>query len=138
MSAEYLRGASFVGYGVTFVVGIGIPIPVIDEKVAFWCGVPAEKIFAPVVDYSSSYPERKPDVLCEVSYAQLFSGSIEIGKQKIPAGSLSSFFMARKIAETLKNWISSGKFKLTNPVAKLPGKESGIKIKGFEIKEKHQ
>ncbi|MCM8788231.1 MAG: homocysteine biosynthesis protein [Candidatus Omnitrophica bacterium] len=138
MSGEFLRGASFVGYGVTLIVGIGIPIPVIDEKVAFWCGIPPEKMFAPVVDYSRSYPERKSDILREVSYAELFSGTIKLGEKKIPAGALSSFVMARKIAEILKNWISSGKFELTNPVARLPGKEAGVKMKGFEIKEEIQ
>ena len=138
MNGEFVRGASFVGYGVTLVVGIGIPIPVIDEKVAFWCGVPAEKMIAPVVDYSKSYPERKPDIVGEVSYAELFSGKIKLGTKEIPVGSLSSFLMARKIAETLKKWIIDGKFQLTNPVAKLPGKETGIKMKGFEIKEKKQ
>ncbi len=135
MKGEFIKGASFVGYGVSLVVGIGIPIPVVDEKVAFWCGVPAEKMFAPVVDYSKAYPERKPDVLAEVSYAELFSGSIKLGKKTVPTGSLSSYFKARKIAETLKKWITEDKFELTNPVAKLPGKESGIKFKGFEIKE---
>lgn len=138
MNGEFLRGASFVGYGVTLIVGIGIPIPVVDEKVAFWCGIPAEEMFAPVVDYSKSYPERKPDVICEVSYAELFSGSIKVGEKSIPTGGLSSIFMARRIAEMLKNLISSGKFEITNPVAKLPGKESGVKMKGFEIKEKIQ
>lgn len=134
MNGEFIKGASFVGYGVTLVVGIGIPIPVIDEKVAFWCGIPPEKMFAPVVDYSSSYPERKPDVLGEVSYAELFSGSIKLAGKTIPVASLSSFYMARKIAQTLKQWVISGSFELTKPVAGLPGKESGIKFKGFEIK----
>ncbi len=138
MNSEFLRGASFVGYGVTLVVGIGIPLPVIDEKVAYWCGVPPEKMFAPVVDYSQSYPQRKPEVICEVSYAELFSGSIRIGRQQIPVGSLSSFFMARKISQVLKNWILLGKFAITDPVAKLPGKETGMKTKGLEIREKPQ
>jgi len=138
MNGDFIRGASFVGYGVTLVVGIGIPIPVIDEKVAAWCGVPLEKMCAPVVDYSSSYPERKPEVLAEVSYAELFSGTIKLGNKTISVGSLSSFLMARKIAETLKKWISEGKFELTEPVAKLPGRETGIRTKGFEIKEKKQ
>lgn len=138
MSGVFLRGVSLVGYGVSLAVGIGIPIPVVDEKTAFWCGLPAEKLFAPVVDYSTSYPERKQDILGETSYAELFSGEIKLGNRTIPTGSLSSFFMARKIAETLKGWIANRKFQLTNPVASLPGKESGIRFKGLEIKGKQQ
>jgi len=138
MNPEFIKGASFVGYGVTLIVGIGIPIPVVDEKIAFWCGLPAEKMFAPVVDYSTAYPERKPDILAKVSYAELFSGKIRIGNRVVPAGSLSSFFMARRIAETLKNWITNQKFMLTNPVAKIPGKQSGIHLKNLEIREQYQ
>ncbi|MGC8805299.1 MAG: homocysteine biosynthesis protein, partial [Candidatus Ratteibacteria bacterium] len=77
-------------------------------------------------------------VLEEVSYAELFSGTITLGNRTIPVGSLSSFFMARRIAQILKRWILEGKFELTNPVAKLPGKETGIRMRGFEIKEKKQ
>jgi len=136
MNGEFIRGASFVGYGATLLVGIGIPIPVLDEKIAFLCGLPAEKIFAPVVDYSASYPERKPDILGEVSYAELFSGRIKLGSRTIPTGALSSFFMARRIAEILRIWIADKRFELTNPVANIPGKESGIRLKNLEIKEK--
>lgn len=34
MNPEYLQGAIFHKYGVTLYVGIGIPIPILDEEIA--------------------------------------------------------------------------------------------------------
>ena len=87
---------------------------------------------APIVDYSKSYPEANPDVLGEVSYKDLRSGRITIGKKEVPTGSLSSLVKAREIAQLLKGWIEKGEFVLAEAVERLPGKESGITFKAFQ------
>nr|MBC8275769.1 hypothetical protein [Chloroflexota bacterium] len=46
--------------------------------------------------------------------------------------SLSSYSKAVEIANILKDWIQRGEFLLTEPVAPLPGAESGIKFKNLE------
>jgi len=86
---------------------------------------------APIVDYSKGYPEANPDILGEVSYQELRGGTIKIGSKEVPSGPISSLFKAREIALLLKGWIEQGQFVLTEPVAKLPGKESGITFKAF-------
>jgi uncharacterized protein (DUF39 family) len=129
MSPRWLVGTSMVGYGCTLTVGIGIPIPVLSEEVLLYTAVTDDEIFAPVVDYSEAYPKMKPDILGEVSYAQLRSGQIEIQGKEVPTASLSSYPRAVEIATTLKKWITSGEFLLTEPVAPLPGVESGITFK---------
>ncbi|MCX7927360.1 MAG: homocysteine biosynthesis protein [Candidatus Omnitrophica bacterium] len=129
MQAEWLRGTSMLGYGVSLTVGIGVPIPVLDEEVLRYAAISDEEIFAPVVDYSVDYPQATGKVLGEVSYAQLKSGFIEIMGKKVPTGGLSSYAKAREIAEELKSWIRQGKFFLTEPVAPLPGVESGYTCK---------
>lgn len=130
MSDEFLVGVSITGYGVSLAVGVGVPIPILNEEIARWTAVSDEEILAPVVDYSKDYPEitGKPP-LCFVSYKELRSGEIEINGKKVPTGSLSSYAKARKISVILKNWIKSGKFYLTEPVAKLPSVGEGIKYK---------
>jgi len=55
----------------------------------------------------------------------------QVADKEIPTGSISSFFKAREIAQVLKDWIQKGKFLLTDPVEKLPGKESGITFQAF-------
>jgi len=52
MSPEYLKGASITGYGASLYVGMGIPIPILDEEMAFYTSVSDVDIYAPVVDYS--------------------------------------------------------------------------------------
>jgi uncharacterized protein (DUF39 family) len=132
MNASYLRGVSMVGYGTSLGVGIGVPIPLLDEEMAFFASVADEDIVAPIVDYSKGYPEGKPEVLGEVSYKDLRSGKISVGNREVPTGSISSLVRAREIAQLLKGWIEKGKFMLTEPVERLPGKESGITFKAFQ------
>jgi len=132
MKPEWLRGVSFLGYGCTLVVGIGVPIPILSEEILRYTAVRDEEILAPIVDYAEAYPQRKPDILGEVSYAQLKSGKIVVQQKEVPTASLSSYPKAVEIAQTLKEWISKGRFLLTEPVAPLPGVESGITFKPLE------
>jgi len=129
MSPRWLVGISMLGYGVTLAVGIGVPIPILDEEILRYTLVTDADILAPVIDYSSTYPQREPDVLAEVSYAELKSGSFKLQSKDIPSTSLSSYSRALEIATTLKEWIISGRFLLSDPVASLPGIEAGITLK---------
>jgi len=133
MSCDYLRGASLTGYGVSLCVGIGIPIPIVDEKAALQCGLPEEKLLAPVVDYGKEYPSGGTRVLAEVSYAQLRSGTIRLCGKNVPTGSLSSLPIARKIANALADSLRKGTFLLTTPVAPIPGPQSGLSPKALAI-----
>ena len=132
MKPKWLVGTSFLGYGCTMTVGIGVPIPILSEEMLRYTLVIDGDIFAPVVDYAEAYPQRKPDVLAEVSYAELKSGTIKIQGQEVPTASLSSYPGAVKIAGILREWIKKGEFLLTEPVAPLPGVESGIVFKPLE------
>jgi len=132
MTPKWLRGTTMLGYGSTITVGIGVPIPVLSEEILRFTTVRDGDILAPIVDYSDAYPQRKPDVLGEVSYAQLKSGQIEVKGKKVPTASLSSYSKAVEIANTLKKWIEQGAFLLSEPVAPLPGAESGLTFKSLE------
>ena len=129
MSPEWLKGTSMTGYGVTLSVGIGVPIPILNEEILLYTAVKDEEILAQIVDYSEAYPQRKSGSLGEVSYAQLKSGKITVQGKEVPTGSLSSYAKARKIASLLKDWIRKGEFLLAEPVELLPSVESGITFK---------
>jgi len=129
MSPRWLVGTSMLGYGCTLTVGVGIPIPILTEEILNYTTVTDEEIFAAVVDYSDAYPKLKSDILGEVSYAELKSGKIKIKGKEVPTASLSSYSRAVEIATTLKEWIQSGKFQLTEPVAPLPDVKSGVTFK---------
>ncbi len=132
MNPKWLVGTSFLGYGCTLTVGVGVPIPILSEEIFRYTLVTDGEIFAPVVDYAEAYPQRKPDILAEVSYAELKSGKIKVQGQEVPAASLSSYPGAVEIASILKEWIKKGEFLLTEPVTPLPGVESGIVFKPLE------
>ncbi len=129
MSPQWLRGASFTGYGVTLTVGLGIPIPILDEEIMEFVAVTDLDIIAPVVDYSDAYPNGKPEVLAEVTVAQLKSGEISVNGKKVVTAGLSSYARAREVARILKEWIEKGSFLLTEPLAPLPGPDSGYVFK---------
>jgi len=129
MQARWLVGTSMYGYGVTLTVGIGVPIPILSEEILQYTTITDSEIFAPIVDYSEAYPQMKPGNLGQVSYADLKSGKITIQGKDVPTASLSSYPRALEIANTLKEWMKSGKFLLTEAVAPLPGVESGIAFK---------
>jgi uncharacterized protein (DUF39 family) len=129
MSALWLRGASFTGYGATLAIGIGIPIPILNEETLRYTTVTDGEIVAPIIDYSDAYPKGIQGNLGEVSYAQLKSGTITVKGKKIPTAGLSSYARAREVAAILKSWIQNGTFLLTEPVTTLPSVDSGITFK---------
>jgi len=129
MSPPWLVGTSVQGYGCSLTVGVGVPIPILNEEILQYTTVTDADILAPVIDYSDAFPQLKPDVLAEVSYAELKSGKIKVKGKDVPTASLSSYPRAVEIAATLKEWIQSGKFLLTKPVEPLPGVESGVTFK---------
>jgi len=129
MDARWLVGTSMLGYGCTLTVGVGVPIPILNEEILSYTTVTDAEIFAAVFDYSDAYPNMKTETLGEVSYAELKSGKVKLKGKEIPTASLSSYSRAVEIAHTLKEWIVKGKFLLTQPVAPLPGVEAGLKFK---------
>jgi len=121
MSPEWLVGASFQGYGCTLIVGVGVPIPLLNEEITQYTAVKDEDIYTQIVDYSRDYPEGGPiQSLGEVTYKQLKGGKIKFNGKEIPSTPLSSYPKAKKIAEILKDWIQKGKFLLGEPQQGLP------------------
>ncbi|MGE5453737.1 MAG: homocysteine biosynthesis protein [Methylocystaceae bacterium] len=133
MSPEWLVGASFLGYGSSLIVGIGVPIPILDEEMLLYTAVKDEDILAPVTDYYEQYPYNKKMDLGHVNYRDLKSGRVTIQGKEVPTTPMSSYPRARKIAGILKSWISEGRFELTTPVLPLPGVDAPIEFKSLPM-----
>jgi len=112
MSTRFIRAAYFEKYGVSIFIGVGIPIPVLDEEMARRVMVRNSQIETNIIDYGS--PGH--DLLGRVNYESLFSGEITLNGKKIRTAPLSSVRVAREIAETLCREITAGRFMLTAPV----------------------
>jgi uncharacterized protein (DUF39 family) len=136
MDTKWIRGASLLGYGVSLTVGLGIPIPILNEDVLRYAAVKDEELVANVFDYSHDYPNMEGGSLGQYTYKELKSGKITFEGKEIPTAGLSSYAKALEIANTLKESIQKGEFELTEPVAKLPSIESGQGFKPLSIIEK--
>ena len=115
MSTEFLRGVYYEKYGVSMFVGIGIPIPILDEDLARRVSIRNEQIETTVVDYGDGNK-----ILGKTNYAALQSGEIEVNGHKIKTTPVASLAKARQIADILKSWIQKGDFLLTEPVRPMP------------------
>ncbi len=117
MSSEYLKGVNYEQYGTSMFVGLGIPIPILNENLAAKTAIKDENIMTEVVDYG--IPRRERPILRKTNYKELKSGIISLNGKKIKCSSLSSLFHARKIANELKKWIEEGIFFLNPPAEQI-------------------
>ncbi len=124
MSTDYIRAAIFKGYGVTLVVGIGIPIPILNSEIMKSVSVKDEDIWTEIIDYS--FPHLKKPSLGRVNYKQLREGKITVQGKDVYTSPLSSYAKAREIAQKLKEEILKGEFLLQEPIQKFP-KENKFK-----------
>ncbi len=127
MSSRYIRAAVYDRYGVSLFVGVGIPIPILDEDMLIRTAVRNRDIVTTLVDKSG-----REDLGIRLSYETLRSGWVEIKGRQVPTAPLSSLKMAREIAGELKNWIVSGNFILSEPVEKLPYRKK--RLNSLEIR----
>ena len=128
MDTRFIRAAYFEKYGVSMYVGIGIPVPVLDEDMAMRLSIRNSQIETNIIDYGSG----NFDLLGRIDYETLFSGEIKLNGKKIRTAPLSSIKVAREIAELLKKEITEGRFFITQPVALFP-KTKGLNK--LEIKQ---
>jgi uncharacterized protein (DUF39 family)/CBS domain-containing protein len=117
MSRDFIRAASFNKYGTTMFIGLGVPIPILNDDLARHTAVSDADIKTTIYDYS--VPRRSKPAIRDVTYEELKSGSVKIYGRDVKASSLSSFYNARKVANELKSWIKNGKFFLTAPAENL-------------------
>lgn len=128
MSTEYIKPAIFENYGTSMFVGIGIPIPILDEEMLNFVSVQNKDIYTEIEDYG--FQKRSKPIIGKVNYEQLRSGFVEINGKKIKTAPISSLAKSRKIAEVLKQWINEGKFQLQEPIENFKNNQ---KLNSIEI-----
>lgn len=116
MNPAYIRAAYFERYGVSLFVGVGIPIPVLDEDIAHRVSISNRNIETTLCDYATT---GHPGIT-RVSYAELRSGWVQLNGRRVRTAPLSSLAKAREIAQVLKEQVVSGSFPISAPVQPLP------------------
>lgn len=135
MRKEYVRGVSLKGYGVSLALGVGIPIPILSSEILARTTVRDDRIMAPVIDYSSDYPQKTGKVVTHLSYAEVKRGEVEIDGTTVETGSLSSYASALEIAELLADEIRKGEFTVSPPLAPLPKDRP---MKGLQVRREDE
>ncbi|MCD6117459.1 homocysteine biosynthesis protein [bacterium] len=120
MSGDFLKGTFFKGYGPTLMVGLGIPIPILNEEILGFTAVSNKDIIVPVVDYGYDYPNGIGGVIGEVTVSDIEEKEILVKGKRIPCVQLSNIKKARQIAATLKKWIENGQFLISQPAELIP------------------
>lgn len=116
MDPVFIKAAYFERYGVTLFIGVGIPIPVLDEDLARRVSISNRHIETTLCDYAL---DGHPGI-ARVNYAELRSGSITLHGKRVRTAPLSSLAKAREIASLLKSQVASGGFPLAPPSQALP------------------
>lgn len=132
MNSDFVRGVTMPEYGPTLYVGLGIPIPILNEDIAARTAIADKDITTKIFDYG--IPSSKRPVLREVTYAELKTGHIDLNGEEIPVSPLSSYKKALEVAHELQRRIEEGEFLLTQHVKKIPSE--GYTNNPLEIKEK--
>jgi L-aspartate semialdehyde sulfurtransferase len=118
MDPKWVRGCYLKNYGPSLMLGVGVPIPVLNADIVAKCAVQDRDIFAPVVDFS--IPRRVRPTFGLVSYEQLKSGKIKIEGRTVRVAPLASIYRSKQVAIELKESIDRGEFLLTEAVSLLP------------------
>jgi uncharacterized protein (DUF39 family) len=85
-------------------LGVGVPLPVLNEEVVNGCAVQDQDVVAPVVDFS--IPRRVRPTFGLVSYAQLKTGRITVDGKSVKVAPLASIFRSRQVAVELNSGFS--------------------------------
>lgn len=127
MDPNFIKAAYFEKYGVSMFIGIGIPIPILDEDMAARVSIRNRQIETTICDYGSDgHPE-----LAQVNYESLRSGKMEFKGKMVRTAPMSSLSKAREIAALLKASISAGDFTLTQPVVHFEKQNFLHSLKGI-------
>ena len=117
MDPKWIRGGYVKSYGPVLYVGIGIPIPLLNEEIANHIAITDENINSTIVDYS--IPRRTKPTFGQCTYSELRTSTVVINNKPTLAAPLSSMSYANEICNTLKETIEKKGFTLREKLAPI-------------------
>lgn len=114
MNSKWIRGGFIKSYGPVLYIGIGIPLPVLNEEVAKYISVTDDKIHSTIVDFS--IPRRTKPTFGQCTYSELRTSTVIINKKPTLSAPLSSMAMAIEICNELKDTILQKNFLLSEKI----------------------
>lgn len=117
MNPKWVRGGYIKSFGPVLYIGIGVPIPVLDEEIAERLSITDESIQTTIVDFS--IPRRAKPIFGKCTYEELRTSTVVINKKPTLCSPMSSMAYALEICSILKSEINNGKFYLANHLSQI-------------------
>lgn len=114
MNSKWIRGGFIKSYGPVLYIGIGVPLPVLNEEAAKYISVTDDKIHSTIVDFS--IPRRTKPTFGQCTYSELRTSTVIINKKPTLSAPLSSMAMAIEICNELKDTILQKNFLLSEKI----------------------
>jgi uncharacterized protein (DUF39 family) len=118
LERRWLRACTFEGHGSGVLVAIAAPVQLVDASSARRAAATPEQLQAPVLDLA--IPRRVKPSLGTVSYAELASGRLTVGAQRLRCAPAHSPCLAAEIGEELVKRLEQNRFPLQLPLQPLP------------------
>jgi uncharacterized protein (DUF39 family) len=118
LEQRWLRACQQRQEGSGLLVAVAAPVPLLTLAMARQAACTNEHLQAPVLDYG--VPRRVRPSLGSVSYAELLSGQLMVGDQRLRCAPAHSPRLAAEIALELSERLRSGRFPLRLPLMGLP------------------
>lgn len=115
---RWLRACTFEGHSTALLVAIAAPVQLLDASSARRAAATPEQLQAPVLDLA--IPRRVKPCLGTVSYAELASGRVVVGGQRLRCAPAHSPRLAAEIAAELVQRLEQNRFPLQLPLQPLP------------------
>ena len=117
MLPKWVRGGFLKSFGPVLYIGIGIPVPILNEEIAEFISLTDDKIHTTIVDFS--IPRRTKPIFGQCTYAELRTSTVVINKKPTLAATMSSMSWAMEICKILKESIINKDFFLSKPISAI-------------------
>ena len=114
MSPKWVRGGFIKSFGPVLYIGVGIPIPILNEETAKYISITDENIHSTIIDFS--IPRRTKPTFGQCTYSELRTSTVIINKKPTLSAPLSSMALALEICSELKNTILRKSFLLSEKI----------------------
>lgn len=126
MDPKWVKAGYIKSFGPVLYVGVGLPIPILDESVAESLSVTDNEIQTTIVDFS--IPRRTKPTFGQCTYSELRTSTVVINGKPTLTAPLSSMAYALEICKSLKEDIKNKKFFLREFVSSLDMQSSIKKL----------
>jgi uncharacterized protein (DUF39 family) len=118
LEQRWIRACHQRQEGSGLLVAVAAPVPLLDLAVARQAACTQAQLQAPVLDYG--VPRRVRPSLGSVNYAELLSGELVLGDQRLRCAPAHSPRLAEEMALELCERLCSGRFPIRLPLVGLP------------------